>query len=402
MVDQKLQLETLWRISVFASLFFISTTISNAGTSISVGLMLILTIYMYRRNHYDVPIPSTGFLYPYIIFFLLLFIATIPLMDAQSLHTVWKYFHWTLPFFLFYYAGCVNNFKSIVEKSMLCSMLFLSGCTLYLAATLPWGTRISGIANQPNLHAIVIESVLPYVIFLAVSCIKSKNYNKIMPWLAVVLSITGIASLLLTQSRGACAGFFAGFSFLVLLRIYRTKNIYLKSTTKKVCACVLLIAISVGGIFSQSDKLSRSYDHERILLWTSSYHMWQDHKLFGVGLANWKEAYDTKYILPESKEPNLAMPHNVFMAFLSQTGIIGFLGYLIFLFGEMTFIIKRIIRGYDNYLYHAMLWGLIAITVHGFVDTGIINRFAMQIFFSYAGITLAIDRLSRGNSRLVK
>ena len=70
MVDQKLQLETLWRISVFASLFFISTTISNAGTSISVGLMLILTIYMYRRNHYDVPIPSTGFLYPYIIFFL--------------------------------------------------------------------------------------------------------------------------------------------------------------------------------------------------------------------------------------------------------------------------------------------------------------------------------------------
>lgn len=92
---------------------------------------------------------------------------------------------------------------------------------------------------------------------------------------------------------------------------------------------------------AQIDKLSRSYDYERILLWTSSYHMWEDHKIVGVGLANWKDAYQQKYILPEAKEPDLTMPHNVFMIFLSQTGIIGTLGYLIFVIGTMVFLIKR-------------------------------------------------------------
>lgn len=401
MMYTQAKLGRLWESSVFASLFFISTTISNAGTNISLGLMLLLTVYMYHKNKYKFPTPPKQFLYPYIIFFLLLFIATIPLNDFQSLHKVWKYFYWTLPFFLFYYAGQVNNFEKICEKSTLCAMLFLSGYTLYLAATLPFGTRIEGFSNQPNLHALIIESVLPYVVFIAVSYVKRRAYGKATLWIAVLLSISGTISLLLTQSRGGCAGFVAGALFLLLLRIYKLKNDFLNSTTKKVCICVLLIVISIGGIFSQSDRLSRSYDHERILLWTSSYHMWQDHKLFGVGLANWKVAYDTKYILPEAKEPNLAMPHNVFMAFLSQTGIIGFSGYLIFLIGETIFLIKKVMRSYDNCLYCALLWGFITIAIHGMVDTGIINRFAMQILFSYAGVTLAIDRLRDEKKRSI-
>ncbi|WP_437796019.1 O-antigen ligase family protein [Mitsuokella multacida] len=88
--------------------------------------------------------------------------------------------------------------------------------------------------------------------------------------------------------------------------------------------------VLVIGAFSRVDKLSRSNNHERILLWTSSYHMWKDHKIIGIGLANWKVAYEKEYILPEVKEHDLTMPHNVFMIFLSQTGIIGILDYFIF------------------------------------------------------------------------
>lgn len=401
MMYTQAKLGRLWESSVFASLFFISTTISNAGTNISLGLMLLLTVYMYHKNKYKFPTPPKQFLYPYIIFFLLLFIATIPLNDFKSLHKVWKYFYWTLPFFLFYYAGIVNDFKRICERSTLCAMLLLSGYTIYLAITLPWGTRIEGTSNQPNLHAIIIESVLPYIVCIAALYIKNKDCHKITLWMAVILSITGIISLLLTQSRGGCIGVLVGFLFLLFLKIYKMKNKYLNSTLKKICICILLVAVSIGGVVSHSDKLSRSYDNERILLWTSSYHMWQDHKLFGVGLANWKDAYDTKYILPEAKEPNLAMPHNVFMAFLSQTGIIGFSGYLIFLIGETIFLIKKVMRSYDNCLYCALLWGFIAIAIHGMVDTGIINRFAMQILFSYAGVTLAIDRLRDEKKRSI-
>lgn len=69
MIKNQLNLAWIWKFSVFASLFFISTTLSNAGTSISIGMMLVLTVYMYCKNNYNPPALSKDFLYPYIIFF---------------------------------------------------------------------------------------------------------------------------------------------------------------------------------------------------------------------------------------------------------------------------------------------------------------------------------------------
>lgn len=383
----------IWSGFVFLALFFTSTFVSNAGISISVGLLAVLTLYMHYKNNYGWPILQKGFLYPYIIFFLLLFVATIPLFDFPSLHKLWRCFYWSLPVFLFYYAGAVRNFPKIFEKSTLFSMLFLSGYTLYLVVTLPEGTRISGTLSHPNLYAVLLELILPYVICIALIYIKHKDYKKTTCLIAAILSVAGVLSLLFTQSRGGCIGFFAGLMFLLLLKVYMMKISSTGISIKKICMCAMLIVVLVGGFFSQIDKLSRSYDYERILLWTSSYHMWEDHKMFGVGLANWKDAYEEKYILPAAKEHDLTMPHNVFMIFLSQTGIIGTFGYLVFLIGIMVFLIKKIIGGSSNYLYYAMLWAFVAITVHGLVDSGITNKFALKVFFSYAGITLAMDRV---------
>lgn len=397
-------LETIWGGLFFLTLFFVSTFVSNAGISISIGLLAVLTMYMHYENDYRWPAPQKAFLYPYIMFFLLLLLATIPLLDFPSLHILWRYFYWSLPLFLFYYTGPVKNFDEIYKNSALFSMLFLSGYTLYLVTTLPFGTRISGTLSHPNLYAVLIELILPYVILIAFTYIKNKDYNKITLWIALTLSITGTLSLLFTQSRGGCIGFLAGFIFLLPLKIYMMKRNSIWGSMKKICVCIAVIAVLIGGVFSQFDKLSRSYDHERILLWTSSYHMWEDHKIFGVGLANWEEAYKSKYILPEAKEPDLTMPHNVFMIFLSQTGIIGTIGYLVFFLGTLFFLIKKILNGSDNYLYYAMLWAFITITVHGLVDSGITNKFAIRVFFSYAGVTLAMDRqvYKRTDSQVLK
>ena len=70
----------------------------------------------------------------------------------------------------------------------------------------------------------------------------------------------------------------------------------------------------------------------------------------------------------------------------------------------IVFLIKKIINGTENYLYYAMLWAFITITVHGMVDSGITNKFAIRVFFSYAGVTLAMDRViqRRTYSRTLK
>lgn len=40
----------------------------------------------------------------------------------------------------------------------------------------------------------------------------------------------------------------------------------------------------------------------------SSYAMWEDHKLYGVGFGHWAREYPN-YISPAAREPDLTIPH---------------------------------------------------------------------------------------------
>lgn len=378
----------IWKLFTFLYLFFLITTISNAGTSISLGLVIFVSIYIYQKKHYKVKLPAKEFLYPYILFFFLLFIATISVQDQNSLYHIWKYFTWSLPFWLFYWIGLVTSFEKIYEKCTLLAMLVFSLSSFYFLSINPMGTRIAGFSNQPNLYAILVESVLPYSIAVFVKY-RNELKNPFVPQnkhyliVAGLISFAGFIALLLTQSRGACIGFILGGIILIVRHTF---------VFKKKFFILAMVIVIVGGILAvNGGLLSRSYDNERILLWTSSYNMWQDHKLFGVGFSNWQEAYQKNYILPAAKEPNLSMPHNVIAYFFSATGMIGGVGYLIFLIGEILFIVKKINKHPNIFSYQAMFWAFISISIHGIVDAGITNKFAMQIFFAYAGIVLAIN-----------
>lgn len=89
----------IWVSALSLSLFFFSTTISNAGTSISYSIAILMTVFIYYHQGYKLSFPDKRFLYPYLIFFCLLFISTIAIADKISLHYLWKYFTWSFPFF---------------------------------------------------------------------------------------------------------------------------------------------------------------------------------------------------------------------------------------------------------------------------------------------------------------
>lgn len=79
--------------------------------------------------------------------------------------------------------------------------------------------------------------------------IKHKNYNKITLWLALFLSVIGIISLLLTQSRGACIGFLAGLFCLFILKMYAMKDFSIKSklSIKNICMFIVIMTALIGG-----------------------------------------------------------------------------------------------------------------------------------------------------------
>lgn len=206
--------------------------------------------------------------------------------------------------------------------------------------------------------------------------------------LMVLIVMAAIFAMLLTQSRGGIGGLIFGIITVIAIKYLQQQGI--NNNKVKICIMFSILTIFFSGIAAVTiGTFHRTYDNERILLLKSTYQMWNDHKLYGVGMGNWKELYQQKYILPEAKEPDLPFPHNNAASFFSMTGTVGGLGYLLFSFGSLMFLIKKIDECPDNYYLYAMVCVSVAVFSHGIVDNTLYNKFIVRMFFGMWGITLA-------------
>ena len=212
-----------------------------------------------------------------------------------------------------------------------------------------------------------------------------------------------------------------------------------------VIAAVFLVGIQDG---------NRTYgDLARVRMLKSSYAMWKDHKLLGVGLANWQKEYADKYILKKEikkdarqryldwkkaseqraavakkavewktkakkkavtrrevirirawqneaikSEAAFDMPHNVIAWSFSTTGVIGGIGYLLFVlyYGRMFY--NKIKENSNERILYVGLWSFLAVTIHGLADAGITNKEAARFFFLILGISLQYSYTKNGKS----
>lgn len=379
-------------IFLFLYTTFLISTLSNAGVSISVSLLCVVIIYLYVKNFKKIVWPDKTFLAIYIVFFGSLLLSAVISGDLKSISETIKYIYWTLPFWVVYLSEKRSFSIESWGYGTSLSLLVVSVYSVYQFITLPLGTRITGTFANPNGFVGVLETSLPILIAFYWSYGKKniKQYHQLIKY--ILLGIIGMTVfvLLATQSRGGIAGAFIGGIVVFLMR-YRNK-IGIQYNNRKNIACALILAAAVSGVaFLGLSTFQRSYDNERMLLIQSSYAMWKDNPVYGVGFSNWKEQYQSHYISPMAKEPNLPMPHNNVAFFFSTTGIIGGIGYIVFTIGLLLLLIKKIVKYPQNVYYQAALWSFIAISVHGFVDSGITNKFNMQILFLCLGIAFASE-----------
>lgn len=379
-------------IFLFLYTTFLISTLSNAGVSISVSLLCVVIIYLYVKNFKKILWPDKTFLAIYIVFFGSLFLSAVISGDLKSISETIKYIYWTLPFWVVYLSEKRSFSIESWGYGTSLSLLVVSVYSVYQFITLPLGTRITGTFANPNGFVGVLETSLPILIAFYWSYGEKniKQYHQLIKY--ILLGIIGMTVfvLLATQSRGGIAGAFIGGIVVFLMR-YRNK-IGIQYNNRKNIACALILAAAVSGVaFLGLSTFQRSYDNERMLLIQSSYAMWKDNPVYGVGFSNWKEQYQSHYISPMAKEPNLPMPHNNVAFFFSTTGIIGGIGYIVFTIGLLLLLIKKIVKYPQNVYYKAALWSFIAISVHGFVDSGITNKFNMQILFLCLGIAFASE-----------
>lgn len=74
------------------------------------------------------------------------------------------------------------------------------------------------------------------------------------------------------------------------------------------------------------ERVSSSTLQVRFCVWEGTRNLLLAHPIFGAGLSGFKEAYSQKYLTCDA-EP-LEYPHNIFLTFWAELGILGVLGFL--------------------------------------------------------------------------
>ncbi len=225
---------------------------------------------------------------------------------------------------------------------------------------------------HPNVFAgylvIAMLFLLPYVFSL-----RERSESKGRKVLAILAVIFGSVVLLLTFSRTAIVVFFA------LAVMY----VYLKFVTLRIWT-LLGICILVLGIFFDPLLNGRFTDIHgymeavtiRDLLAQSSWWMFVNHPLFGVGLGNFLPSLP--YYLPRNVLFGLLQPvHNIFLFVLAETGIAGLGVFLLVLYKAFT----NSWKNKTTPLFQFSLLSLLAICLIGMTDHYFLTLQQGQLLF---------------------
>jgi len=206
-----------------------------------------------------------------------------------------------------------------------------------------YDNRLSAFFLNPNHLAMYLAPawliVLNFIFFI------KKEKEKFF-WIISLLIIS--VALFFTYSFGAWVGIMAGIAIALILR-YKSILGYKRDTgitsqrynftIKKVTPLLsLVILLSLFSLVALSPKFqaiftsNRSSLNSRLTIWQSALHILKDHWLLGIGPGNFQEYYLAyqKYF-PPYLEWAVPQPHNIFLAFWLQSGILGVVGFTMIL-----------------------------------------------------------------------
>jgi len=203
-----------------------------------------------------------------------------------------------------------------------------------------YDNRLSAFFLNPNHLAMYLAPAWLIILWL-IFFIKKGKEKKF--WIIGLLIIS--VALFFTYSFGAWVGVVISLILGYGLRYRRdTRDTSITSqrhnfTTKKVTPLLsLVILLSLFSLVVLSPKFqdtftsNRSSLNSRLMIWQSSLHILKDHWVLGIGPGNFQEYYLAyqKYF-PPYLEWAVPQPHNVFLAFWLQSGVLGIVGFTMIL-----------------------------------------------------------------------
>lgn len=188
-----------------------------------------------------------------------------------------------------------------------------------------------------NAFADYLAIILPLLIGFGIKI--SRNYLEKALYFFSTIYI--FISILATQSRGALISLLLVAVFILFLSFLNKKI-----NARQIAPLILGLVIIFAGIYFflprdnhvfDLDKtvtygdvpINKYQDNGRLYLYQGTIKMIKEHVIFGVGLENFQQDYIEHYMVPGAKERDLPHAHNVILAYLSTTGIVGLTGFVV-------------------------------------------------------------------------
>lgn len=370
-------------IYAFALLSFISIAAGNIALGVAT---LLFFIYAYK-NKLEVPLELLGYFVCICLFVGSLLVSALFSDDLKLGLKTWADMRvWRMMPFLIIVLSVKNALKA--KKILGLSMFGVSigiACLIYQGIT--GDSRAAGFFGHPMTFAGYLCIYLP----LFLICFLEGNIFKRYNWITGLLFFAGCGALVFNGTRGA---WIAIAPVILLVLIYYVSK-------KSLAALICLLLIGCAGIGLSYNKTfmwrinsitSTKYQSntERVLIWKSAYKMFQDHPVLGVGLGQYKDNYQKKYISPKAKEPKLAHAHSNFMQMLAENGLVGFIGFV-----SMVgyFIIASFRRFWKTGNPYALMLSssTLALVLQGLTEYNFGNSAVMKAFWLVTGCLLVLQ-----------
>lgn len=243
----------------------------------------------------------------------------------------------------------------------------------------------------PTIDAYLLLMLGPFGII----ALKYFKTSKIIYYIYFVLYII---ALIFMETRAAWIAF-AGTVIIILFLL--RKYIGYKKIIIIIALSAIVISLFSPMLMQRIDftlNYKKNYTIERVYIWKSSINIIKDNFFTGIGMEKdkFKNLYDSKYQLPESREKHILHPHNAWLYFFVTSGVLGCLTFVIHLLA----IIKYFYNNYNisNLFVLVGIW-FITVTIIGSIFEAYfyfdlsLKLYAILLSLIVMGISMENDKI---------
>ena len=265
----------------------------------------------------------------------------------------------------------------ILIGSLLLSFLIDSVYAIIDGGRANYGYRLNGFYGHPMIYAGFACVSMP-IFFLG---LLLSSFSKLFKFSVLLIFLFCGYVVLLNGTRGAWLALLICFSLALLVYI---RNISIPVLLAILGSLLLVFSLSTHNTISSRVSSLTDAGSERIRLWKSSFAMFKDHPVTGVGMGVFKDAYPKKYIHKDSKEPNLTRAHSNFFQILGENGSTGLTGFFLFFGYLLVWSLIKFIKTREDTYFMAFL-STLGLMLQGLTEFNLAHSNVMKYFWLMFG-----------------